>query len=236
MTDALLSLRALNAFYQDFQALYEVDLHIDAGEVVAIIGANGAGKSTLLRSISGLIKSPAQGVIFKGQAIGGRRADQVAHAGIALVPEGRQLFASLSVEENLLIGAKVGRPGPWKLEVVYSLFPILQERRAQSSMSLSGGQQQMLAIGRALMANPELILFDELSLGLAPVIIEDIYKALPDIVGGGITAVLVEQDIGRAMSVSSRVYCLREGRVVLQGAANEVTRDDITKAYFGKLA
>lgn len=234
--ESMLRLTGLNAFYGDFQALYGVDLQINKGEVIAIIGANGAGKSTLLRSIAGLIKNDASAITFNGQPIGEHRADQVAHAGIALVPEGRQLFASLSVEENLLVGGKVGRSGPWTLDAVYAMFPILLERRAQPSTSLSGGQQQMLAIGRALMANPELILFDEISLGLAPVIIGDIYKALPGIVGDGITAVIVEQDIARAVSVSSRVYCLREGRVVLQGSASEITRDDITQAYFGKVA
>ncbi|MEM8539215.1 MAG: ATP-binding cassette domain-containing protein, partial [Pseudomonadota bacterium] len=162
-----------------------------------------------------------------------QRADQVAYAGIALDPEGRQLFPSLSVEENLRLGSTVGRPGPWSLDAVYDLFPILRERRNQASTSLSGGQQQMVAIGRALMSNPELILFDEISLGLAPVIIKSIYDALPSIISGGMTALIVEQDITKALAVSSRVYCLQEGRVSLTGRVEDITRDQITAAYFG---
>ncbi|WP_299692045.1 ABC transporter ATP-binding protein [uncultured Tateyamaria sp.] len=229
----LLTLTSLDAHYGDFQALYGLDLSVSEGEVIAIIGANGAGKTTLMRSISGLLKNRAEAVHYRGQPIGAMRADQVAALGIALVPEGRQLFPSLSVEENLLIGGKTGRKGPWSLGAVYDLFPILQERRTQASTSLSGGQQQMVAIGRALMANPDLILFDEISLGLAPVIIRQIYEALPGIVGQGMTAMIVEQDITKALSVSSRVYCLQEGRVALEGRTDDVTHDQITAAYFG---
>ncbi|WP_299734562.1 ABC transporter ATP-binding protein [uncultured Roseobacter sp.] len=233
MADPVLSLRKLDAHYGDFQALFGIDMAIAAGEVVAIIGANGAGKTTLLRSIAGLLKNQAAQISYQGDPIGALRADQVAGKGIALVPEGRQLFPSLSVEENLLIGAQTGRAGPWALDKVYALFPILKERKDQASTTLSGGQQQMVAIGRALMANPDVILFDEISLGLAPVIIKSIYDALPDIVGDGMTALIVEQDISKALSVSSRVYCLQEGRVSLSGATDSVSRDDITRAYFG---
>ncbi len=150
-----------------------------------------------------------------------------------MVPEGRQLFPSLSVKENLILGGQVGRSGPWTLEAVYALFPILEERQDQKPTSLSGGQQQMVAIGRALMSNPDLILFDEISLGLAPIIIKDIYEALPGIIGTGMSAVIVEQDISKALSVSSRVYCLQEGRVSLEGASDTVSREDISRAYFG---
>ena len=233
MPDALLTLSGLDAHYGDFQALYGLDMSINEGEVIAIIGANGAGKTTLMRSISGLLSNRADGVRYRGQAIGALRADEVAGLGIALVPEGRQLFPSLSVEENLLIGGKVGRPGHWSLKKVYELFPILEERRHQASTSLSGGQQQMVAIGRALMANPDLILFDEISLGLAPVIIRQIYAALPGIVGEGMTAMIVEQDIAQALKVSSRIYCLQEGRISLEGATGDVTHEEITAAYFG---
>jgi len=233
MPDALLTLSGLDAHYGDFQALYGLDMSINEGEVIAIIGANGAGKTTLMRSISGLLSNRADGVRYRGQAIGALRADEVAGLGIALVPEGRQLFPSLSVEENLLIGGKVGRPGHWELNKVYELFPILEERRHQASTSLSGGQQQMVAIGRALMANPDLILFDEISLGLAPVIIRQIYAALPGIVGEGMTAMIVEQDIAQALKVSSRIYCLQEGRISLEGATGDVTHEEITAAYFG---
>jgi len=233
MPDALLSLQALNAHYGDFQALYGVNLTVEPGEVVAVIGANGAGKTTMLRSIAGLLRNAPEAIRWKGQPIGALRADQVAALGIALVPEGRLLFPSLSVEENLIIGGQLGRKGPWSLQRVYDLFPILNERRHQQSTSLSGGQQQMVAIGRALMANPELVLMDEISLGLAPVIIRQIYEALPGIVGEGLTAVIVEQDIAKALSVSQRVYCLQEGRVSLEGQSQTVPREEITRAYFG---
>ena len=233
MPEPVLSLNALDAHYGDFQALYGVNMHVNQGEVIAIIGANGAGKTTLMRSISGLVRNSADHINYKGSAIGAMRADQVAFQGIALVPEGRQLFRSLSVEENLVLGGKVGRAGPWSLQKVYELFPILEERKSQASTSLSGGQQQMVAIGRALMANPDFILFDEISLGLAPVIIKSIYEALPNIVGEGMTAMIVEQDISKALSVSSRVYCLQEGRVSLEGKTGEVSRDQIIAAYFG---
>ena len=233
MPDPILSLSGLTAHYGDFQALYGVDMDLAEGEVLAIIGANGAGKTTLLRSVSGLMTNAADQIRFRGQPIGALRADQIAALGIALVPEGRQLFPSLSVEENLLIGGRLHRKGPWSLTAVYDLFPILQDRRTQPSTSLSGGQQQMVAIGRALMANPDLILFDEISLGLAPVIIKTIYEALPGIIGGGMSAVIVEQDISKALSVSDRVYCLQEGRVTLEGASDSISREAISHAYFG---
>lgn len=233
MPDPILSITGLEAFYNDFQALYGIDLTVTEGEVLAIIGANGAGKTTLLRSISGLTQNAPEMVKYRGESIGALRADEVAMRGIALVPEGRQLFPSLSVEENLIIGGQVGRKGPWSLPAVYKLFPILKERRLQQSTSLSGGQQQMVAIGRALMANPDLILFDEISLGLAPIIIKDIYEALPGIIGEGMSALIVEQDISKALSVSSRFYCLQEGRVSLDGPSKTVAREDISRAYFG---
>lgn len=233
MPDPILRISGLDAHYGDFQALFGVDLDIAEGEVLAIIGANGAGKTTLLRSISGLTQNGPEMVKYRGEPIGGLRADEVAQRGIALVPEGRQLFPSLSVEENLIIGGQSGRKGPWSLQAVYELFPILKERRAQQSTSLSGGQQQMVAIGRALMANPDLILFDEISLGLAPIIIKDIYEALPGIIGEGMSALIVEQDITKALSVSSRFYCLQEGRVSLNGPSATVAREDISRAYFG---
>lgn len=233
MPKPILKLNKLDAYYGDFQALYGVDLEVAQGEILAIIGANGAGKTTLMRSISGLTRNTANMVDYNGEAIGALRADEIAKRGIALVPEGRQLFPSLSVEENLIIGGQVGRKGPWSLGAVYALFPILQDRRHQQSTSLSGGQQQMVAIGRALMANPDLILFDEISLGLAPIIIKDIYAALPGIIGTGMSALIVEQDITKALSVSGRFYCLQEGRVSLTGTSATAARDDISRAYFG---
>ena len=233
MDDFNLTVSKLDAHYGDFQALFGIDFTVERGEVVAVIGSNGAGKSTLMRSISGLMQHGASQIVYRSEPIGALRADEVAARGIALVPEGRQLFESLSVEENLMIGGQVKRPGPWSLKTVYELFPILDERKHQASTSLSGGQQQMVAIGRALMANPDLILLDEVSLGLAPVIIKTIYDALPQIVDGGMSAVIVEQDISKALSVSKRFYCLQEGRVSLEGLSGSQSREEISRAYFG---
>lgn len=236
MSNRLLALNQLNAHYGDFQALFEVNSFVDRGEIVAIIGANGAGKSTLLRSISGLLNNEEKQINFIDQPIGNMRADKIAHEGIALVPEGRQLFPSLSVEENLKLGGSIKREGRWSLSSVYELFPILHERKDYPATSLSGGQQQMVAIGRALMANPQLILFDEISLGLAPVIIDSVYQAIPKIVSEGVSAIIVEQDISRALAVSSRFYCLQEGRITLTGNSATADREQITKAYFGVAA
>ena len=230
---SLLSVHDLTAFYHDFQALFGISLHVDAGEVVAIIGANGAGKSTFLRAVVGLNASPPEAVRFDGRPIGGRPTHDIIALGIALVPEGRRIFPSLSVEENLLIGAQRGRPGGWSLARVYELFPVLRERRAMSGIALSGGQQQMLAIGRGLMANPRLLLLDEVSLGLAPAVVHDIYRALRAIVGDGTTALFVEQDVGRALGACDRLYCFQEGRISLEGRPRELTRAQIAAAYFG---
>ena len=233
MADPLLQISALDAFYGDFQALFGVSLKVGPGEVVAVIGSNGAGKTTLMRSITGLLANASEMISYRGQSIGAMRADRIANLGIAMVPEGRQLFPSLSVEENLVIGGQTGRPGRWSLEAVFNLFPILKERRDMPSTALSGGQQQMVAIGRALMANPDVLLFDEISLGLAPIVIKQIYQALPQVIAEGMSAIIVEQDISQAMAVSDRVYCLQEGRVALEGASGEVSREQIAQAYFG---
>jgi branched-chain amino acid transport system ATP-binding protein len=230
---ALLEVNDLDAFYGDFQALFGVTLRVAAGQAVAIIGANGAGKSTLLKSIAGLMRSRPDAVRFAGVPIGDRPAYAVAARGIALVPEGRRLFASLSVEENLLIGGQLRRPGPWTLRRVYDLFPVLAERAHMPSPSLSGGQQQMVALGRALMSNPKLVLCDEISLGLAPIVVRDIYARLPSILAEGISLVIVEQDIAQALKAAAQVYCLQEGRVALQGSARDLTRQAIAAAYFG---
>jgi len=233
MSEALLEVRALDAFYGDFQALFGVSLKIAVGEVVAVIGANGAGKSTLLRCIAGAMKSRRDAIVFEGAPIGDEPAHAVVGRGIALVPEGRRLFPSLSVEENLLIGGQLGRPGPWTLARIYELFPVLAERRRQASTQLSGGQQQMVAIGRALMSNPRLLLCDEISLGLAPIVIREVYARLPAIVAEGCSLVIVEQDIVQALKVATNVYCLQEGRVALEGPAGSLTRAAISAAYFG---
>ena len=233
MRDPLLAVSHLNAFYGDFQALFDLSLDISEGEVVAIIGANGAGKSTLLKTIAGQMSAAAASVRFAGEDVGGVPAHQLLRRGIALVPEGRRLFSSLSVEENLLIGGQYARKGPWSLERVYQLFPVLKERRHQRSTSLSGGQQQMVAIGRALMSNPRLLLCDEISLGLAPIIVREIYERLPQITGDGMSLIIVEQDVVQALKASRRVYCLQEGRVTLEGESQSISREAIAAAYFG---
>jgi len=234
MVNGILKVQNLDAFYGDFQALFSVNIEVRASEIVAIIGSNGAGKSTLLKSISGLIRNQPSMVGYNGIEIGSYRPDQISKLGIALVPEGRQLFPSLSVEENLLIGSRRNQlSSGWTIQKVIELFPFIGDRLSSSPSDLSGGQQQMVAIGRALMGNPDCILFDELSLGLAPVIIKSIYKALPDIIRGGVSAIIVEQDIGMAKSVSNRLYCLQEGRVSLSGASKEISFDQIRSAYFG---
>jgi len=230
----LLETRNLTAFYGDFQALYGIDTTLDSGETIAIIGANGAGKSTFLKSIAGLIHGATESVLLDGIPIGARSAADIVKLGIALVPEGRRLFPSLTVEENLLIGG-YGRKvsGAWTLDRVYALFPILRARRSSATPALSGGQQQMAAIGRALMSNPRILLCDEISLGLAPIIIADIYAALPQIRAEGTSVVLVEQDIVQAMKVADRVYCFQEGRLSLTGRPRDLSSDQIHRAYFG---
>ncbi len=229
----LLTTQNLVAYYGDFQALFGIDFSVDAGELIAIIGSNGAGKSTFLKTLTGLIGAARDQVTFEGKSIGGYAPGKIVELGIAMVPEGRRLFKSLSVEENLLLGAYTQRAGPWNLQTVFDLFPVLREKRNVPSTSLSGGQQQMVAIGRALMANPKLLICDELSLGLAPIVVKDIYDALPMITAGGLTAIIVEQDVGLAQKVSNRLYCFQEGKVSLTGKSNEVTRDQISMAYFG---
>jgi branched-chain amino acid transport system ATP-binding protein len=229
----LLLVRELDAFYGDFQALFGVSIEVARGEAVAVIGANGAGKSTLLKSIAGLVRARRDAIALAGEPIGGMAAYAVAARGIALVPEGRALFPSLTVEENLRIGGQLGRPGPWTLQSVYDLFPALAERRKLPSTALSGGQQQMAALGRALMANPRLLLCDEISLGLAPIVVRDIYARLPAVLAAGAAVVIVEQDVVQALTAAARVYCLQEGRVALAGAAKDLTREAIAAAYFG---
>jgi branched-chain amino acid transport system ATP-binding protein len=231
---SLLQTQGLVAGYGDFQALFGVNLEIERGETVAIIGANGAGKSTLLKTICGLLRSrrPAD-VRLNGIPIGALKPEQIITLGIAMVPEGRRPFPSLTVEDNLRMGAYCGRGGPWTLQRVYALFPNLAERRLAMSPTLSGGQQQMLAIGRALMANPDLLLCDELSLGLAPIVIRDIYAAMPGIRAEGTTLLIVEQDIQRALRAADHVYCMQKGRVTLEGRPDALTRDQIKLAYFG---
>ena len=229
----LLQAKSITASYGDAQALFGIDLQLAAGEVLALIGSNGAGKSTFLKTLTGLLPPRSGTIHFDGEALAGIEAGDIVKRGIALVPEGRRLFPSLSVEENLLMGTLSGRKGSWNMERVFTLFPILKEKRHLPGTSLSGGQQQMVAIGRALMSNPRLLLCDEISLGLAPVVIREIYAALPAIMEDGMSLLIVEQDVQLALQVSSRVVCLQEGRVSLEGKSGDLTREQISKAYFG---
>jgi branched-chain amino acid transport system ATP-binding protein len=230
---ALLEIDALIAFYGDFQALYGVSMSVDAGQAVAVIGANGAGKSTLLKAVVGMHPAKPEMISFDGEPIGGMRSSKIVARGITMVPEGRRLFPSLTVEENLSIGAQLGRSGPWSLKRIFDLFPMLAERRGEKSTSLSGGQQQMVAIGRALMSNPRLLLCDEISLGLAPIVVRDIFRRLPLIIAEGTSVVVVEQDVMQALGASNYVYCLQEGRVLLKGESKSLDREAIKAAYFG---
>jgi len=229
----LLHIENLEAFYGDFKALFGISMKVEPGQVVAMIGANGAGKSTLMRCISGMMSTSKAAIRFRGEEIGGMPAFEMLSRGIAMVPEGRRLFPSLTVEENLIIGGQIGRKGNWTLKRIYELFPMLYERRNHPSMTLSGGQQQMVAIGRALMSNPVLLLCDELSLGLAPIIVREIYGHLRTIISEGTSAVVVEQDIMQALKIANHVYCMQEGRIALEGPADKLTREDIAAAYFG---
>jgi len=230
---ALLEVAGVDAHHGQLQALFGVDLAVDDGDTVAMIGANGAGKSTLLHTIAGALRPTRGTVTFAGASLAGVAADRRVGLGIALVPEGRRLFPSLTVEENLLVGAHRRRRGAWNVARVVELFPWLDRLRNRRAAYLSGGEQQAVAIGRALMANPRLLLLDEVSLGLAPAVVKQVYAALPGIVAEGTTVIVVEQDIGQALAVARHVTCLLEGRVSLQGRPAELTRDRITAAYFG---
>lgn len=229
----LLETHGLSARYGDFQALFDVDFAAGEGEVVAIVGANGAGKSSLLLSLTGVISVDRPSVVFAGEAIGGLPSYEVVTRGITLVPEGRRLFSSLSVEENLLMGAYGGRHGDWDLAQIYRLFPRLDEYRHRAVTALSGGEQQMVAIGRALMSNPRLLLCDELSLGLAPKVIGSIYATLAEVKRRGISLIIVEQNVQQAMAVADRLYCLQAGRISLTGRPRDLTQDEVSHAYFG---
>jgi branched-chain amino acid transport system ATP-binding protein len=229
----LLEVQALDAFYGDFQALFGVTLRVEAGETVALIGANGAGKTTFLKCLVGLLGSRRGEIRFAGEPIGAEPAERISRLGLSLVPEGRLLFPSLTVEENLLMGSLNRRPGSWNLARVYELFPMLRERRRQRPDALSGGQQHMVAIGRALMSNPKLLLCDEISLGLAPLVVDQIYQSLGRIRDEGASIVLVEQDVKRAAGAADRVYCLLKGRVTLHGQARSLKLEQLSRAYFG---
>lgn len=232
-SNAVLEVQGLTVFHGQLRAVDDVSLRVDTGEVYAMIGANGAGKSTLLRTIAGLHRPTQGAVVLDGTVVTHMSPERRLAAGIALVPEGRRLFPSLTVEENLLVGSYHSRPGPWDLERVYRLFAWMRERAHQRTEQLSGGEQQAVAIGRALVANPRVLLLDELSLGLAPVVVRQIYGLLPELLGAGMTVLLVEQDVSQAVRAASRIQCLLEGRTTLEGRPDEFTPEQIEAAYFG---
>ena len=230
---SFLEVRGLSAYYGQFQALFDVSLDLDRGEVVALIGSNGSGKSTFLKSVAGLV-SPLDGeILLDNVSLIGARPHQICQRGVALVPEGRRIFPSLSVKENLLLGATVRRAGDWSIDRVFEVFPALRERASTLGTALSGGQQQMLAIGRALMSNPDVLLCDEMSLGLAPKIVGEIYEVLGQIADTGSALIVVDQDVQKVRQAANRIYCLREGRVVLAAESQSVSLSDVTDAFFG---
>jgi branched-chain amino acid transport system ATP-binding protein len=229
----VLEARNLTVLHGQLPALQDVSLEVPAGEAYAIIGANGAGKSTLLRTLAGLHRPASGSVLLDGGDVTAARPEQRLAAGIALVPEGRRLFASMTLEENVLVGTYHARPGEWNVERVFGLFPWMRERRRQSAWQLSGGEQQAVAIARALVANPRILLLDEISLGLSPAVVRRVYGILPDLLAAGTTVLLVEQDVSQALAVASRIQCLLEGRTTLLGRPSEFSPERIEAAYFG---
>ncbi|MGH3003080.1 MAG: ABC transporter ATP-binding protein [Gaiellaceae bacterium] len=229
----LLTVESLEARHGLLHAVRDVSLSVSEGETLALVGANGAGKTTLLRTIAGAHRPSAGRILLGGEEITRVPAHKRVGLGIALVPEGRRLFSALTVEENLLVASAKRRPGPWNVESVLEAFPLLVPLRHRRAATLSGGEQQATAIGRALMTNPRILLLDEVSLGLAPVAVEAVYRSLQVLIDGGATLVLVEQDLSRALKVADRVACMLEGRIVLEGAPSELSRERMTEAYFG---
>jgi branched-chain amino acid transport system ATP-binding protein len=230
---SFLEVQDVDVFYGDFQALFSVSLAIEQGQTFAVIGANGSGKSTMLRTIAGLSRPRSGKILFDGEPIDHVSAHKRVTMGISMVPEGRRVFASLTVNENLEVGAYGGRKGDWNLQSIYELFPLLKPLAKRQAASLSGGEQQALAIGRALMSNPRLVLLDEVSLGLAPVVIKRIYEAMVELPARGTTILVVEQDVQHVLTVADHVACFLEGRISLEGKPDELKPDEITAAYFG---
>jgi branched-chain amino acid transport system ATP-binding protein len=230
---SLLRIENASVYYEDFQALYDIDISIEEGEIFACIGANGAGKSTMLKTVAGVLRPRRGRLLFDGEPIDQMPPYKRVELGISSVPEGRRVFPSLTVHENLLIGAYRNRKGSWTTDAIYELFPLLKPLRKRQASGLSGGEQQALAIGRALMANPRLILMDEVSLGLAPVVIKRIYEAFPILLENGCTILVVEQDVQHVLTVATHVACFLEGRIALQGVPSELSSEQITAAYFG---
>jgi branched-chain amino acid transport system ATP-binding protein len=233
----VLEVQAISAFYEDIQALWDISFSVDSGQLVAILGANGAGKTTTLKTICGLLGVAGGQIRFKDRVISGLPIHQVADLGIAMVPEGRQLFPNLDVQENLLMGAYLRRTKERRernLKMVYELFPRLAERKRQLAETLSGGEQQMLAIGRALMQDPELIMFDEPSLGLAPLLVREVFKVIQELHRQGCTILMVEQNVHQALRIAEYCYILENGRIVQEGTGAELEQDSrVREAYLG---
>ncbi|MFA6283608.1 MAG: ABC transporter ATP-binding protein [Desulfurivibrionaceae bacterium] len=236
----MLRIKNLEAGYGKLRVLKRISLHVNPGEIVTLIGANGAGKTTLLSTITGLVRPTAGEVILKGQNIERRKAEQIVFLGCSLVPEGRQVFATMSVRENLVLGGYVQHAQGNKdqlqdMEYIYDLFPVLRERRDQLAGTLSGGEQQMLAMGRALMAKPALIMLDEPSTGLAPLVVKNIFRIIERLREEGNTVLLIEQNAKAALKVADRGYVLETGKIILEGQADELLANrDVQRAYLGR--
>lgn len=233
MGETLLEVKDLTVHHGQLCAVENVSCQVDQGEVLTMVGANGAGKSTLLRTIAGLHHQTSGTISFRGVDVTKLAPQKRTRLGISLVPEGRRLFASLTLEENLQVGAKHAAKGPFNIKRIYELFDWMPDRRRQRAWQFSGGEQQAIAIGRALVANPQVLLLDELSLGLAPIVIERIYALIPEIVGHGVGILLVEQDVTLGVGVANRVHCLLEGKTSLTGTPDELSPQQIERAYFG---
>jgi branched-chain amino acid transport system ATP-binding protein len=233
MSEALLEVRGVVVHHGQLKAVDDVSFTLNDREVLAMIGANGAGKSTLLRTIAGLHRATSGTIALDGRDLSKMSPHRRVRLGISLVPEGRRLFSSMTLEENLRVGAYHARKGPFTIDRIYELFDWMPERRRQRAWQLSGGEQQAVAIGRALVANPRILLLDELSLGLAPIVIERIYALVPDIVAHGVSILIVEQDVAQGVAVADRVHCLLEGRTSLTGVPADLTSEQIDHAYFG---
>ena len=234
--ETLLKVEGINVYYGAIHAIKDISFHVDEGEIVTLIGANGAGKTTTLQTISGLLRSKTGSITFEGHNISSVRADTLGSHGLAQGPEGRRVCLQMSVEENLEMGAYTQSPAgiPKDLEMVYGLFPRLKERRRQVAGTLSGGEQQMLAMGRALMSHPKLLMLDEPSMGLAPILVEQIFEIIQNLNRNGSTILLVEQNAQMALSVAHRGYVLETGRIVTTGTGAELIESpEIKKAYLG---
>lgn len=232
---SLLEVKNIDVHYGDFLALQNISLNVEPGTIVSLIGANGAGKSTIMNTICGFNKPTKGEIIFDGQNISGKKPSQIAKLGLSMAPEGSHCFERMTVQDNLLMGAYLAKGSERKdrLESVYSLFPVLKEKANQMSTFLSGGQRQMLAIGRGIMTQPKILLLDEVSLGLAPVVINDIYEKLKEIAATGLTMLIVEQNVNRSLESSDYAYVILEGKVVMEGKSKELNVDEVNDAYFG---